>query len=154
MMYNLLASNKLKSEIGELLVAHVLRRKGFIIYRPAKLLTKIEKLRLPRSYEVEFLEKYGKTMDFFAIFPERAAMDPREVICQLFSGGGLNRYLEKPPHQGFVVEVKSGSAGLSSRQRRMLKQAQRLGFKALIARVIFAGNYWADVSFRMLEEGD
>ena len=153
-MYSLLASNKLKGEISELLVAHLLRRKGFLVYRPEKLLMKIRRLKLPESYEVEFLREHSKTMDFFAIFPESNAMDSREVVFQLFSCCGLKRYFERPEHQGFVVEVKSGSAELSPRQRGMIRQAQRLGFKSLIAHVRYSENYWVDVSFRVLDGGE
>ena len=154
MMYSLLASNRLKGEIGEILVAHLLRRKGFLVYRPEKLLAKIRCLRLPESYEVEFLEKHRKTMDFFAIYPEQYGMDSREEVFQLFSGCGLIRYFERPHHQGFVVEVKSGSADLSPKQKGMIRQAQRLGFKGLIAHVCYSENYWVDVSFRVLDGGE
>ena len=153
MRLNLLSSNKLKGEIGELLVAHLLRRRGFLVYRPERLLAKIERLGLPQSYEVEFLREHSRTMDFFAIYPESGASDSREVVFQLFSGFGLGKYFRKPCHQGFVVEVKSGTAELSTRQRRMLRLAQRLGFKAIIAKVSFTGDYLADVAFTVLEEG-
>ena len=153
-MYSLLASNKLKGEISELLVAYLLRRKGFLVYRPERLLAKIERLGLPQSYEVEFLREHSRTMDFFAIYPESGASDSREVVFHLFSGFGLGKYFRKPCHQGFVVEVKSGSAELSPRQRRMLEQAQRLGFKGLIAHVRYSENYLVDVSFRVLDGGE
>jgi len=141
MRYSLLESKKLKGEIGELIVAHLLRRKGFFLYRPWKLLEKIEKLKLPESYEVEFLRENYRTMDYFAIFPERDSVSSREVVHELFSGCGLRRYFEKAPHQGFVVEVKAGSSELSSRQRRMIEKAVRLGFRAIVARVNFEEDY-------------
>jgi hypothetical protein len=93
MLYSILESKSLRGEVGELLVAQVLRKKGFYLYRPAKLLAKIKSLELPETYEVEFLRKHSKTMDFFAIFPRDHCIDSREVVCQLFSGYGLKKYV-------------------------------------------------------------
>lgn len=49
-----------------------LRREGFLVYRPGKLVERVRRMGLPESYEVEFIEEHRRTMDFFAISPGEA----------------------------------------------------------------------------------
>ncbi len=68
--YNILSEDKkIKGLIGEIIAAKCLKKKGFIVYRPSRILRFLEEVNAPDNYEVQFLRRYQKTMDFFAVLP-------------------------------------------------------------------------------------
>lgn len=141
---------KLKGEIGELVVSSHLKKKGFIVRKPRSILALLERVGVPFSYEVEFLQNHYKTMDFFAVYPrdDELVLD-RSAICEVFNGTGLNRYMTESKSKGFIVEVKTGFNGCKSRPSKKQKQMFRLGrkleFGVIIAEVDLKENYVAEI---------
>lgn len=73
----------------------------------------------------------------------------------MFMGLRLEKYRRgESRHWGFVVEVKSDSFSLSTRQRGMMARGMRLGFKGLIARVKLREDYRVELEFEVVGEGN
>ncbi len=150
--YNILEeSTKVKGEIGEVIAANYLRKSGFIVHRPWRILSLLERIGVPNNYEVRFLKRYRKTMDFFAVFPGTDEyLIPREAICEVFANGGLDKYDgSRLKSQGFVVEVKTNLNGnshlASKKQRRMFQIAEKLGFEFLLMQVNLQKDFIAEI---------
>ncbi len=145
--------SKLMGEFGELVASSYLKKLGFIVRKPHSILDLLYRVNVPRSYEVGFLRRYSKTMDFFAVLPRS---DPlvldREAICEVFRATGLHRFGERGESRGYVVEVKTGADRCTSRpsrkQIRMFRVADRLGFGVIVADVSLKENYVAEIVFR------
>mgnify|MGYP004211014849 CR=1 FL=1 len=68
--YNILTGNsQVKGRIGEVIASHYLRKQGFIVNRPSRILKLLGRAGVPNNYEVQFLRHYKKTMDYFAVYP-------------------------------------------------------------------------------------
>jgi hypothetical protein len=153
--YNIIEENtKVKGEIGEVIAASYLRKSGFIVHRPWRILGLLERVGVPNNYEVRFLKRYRKTMDFFAIFPgPDDYLIPRQVICDVFSKGGLDKYDgTQSKSQGFVVEVKSNLNGnsnfASKKQKLMFQTAKKLGFEFLLMQVNLQNDFTAEITVK------
>jgi hypothetical protein len=153
--YNLLEeSTKVKGEIGEIIAANYLRKSGFIVHRPWRILSLLERVGVPNNYEVRFLKRYRKTMDFFAVFPcPDEYLIPREAICEVFANGGLDKYDGVcSKSQGFVVEVKThlnGSSHLASKKQKLMFQtAKKLGFEFLLMQVNLQNDFSAEITVK------
>lgn len=156
---SIIGNPALAGRIGETVASYHLRSHGFIVARPWKVLGVLEKAGVPANYEVEFLRRYQKTMDYFAIKPrDDPLLQSREAVCEVFRVGGLNRYMPVPnePSRGYVVEVKTGMkngnkrSGASKRQQRMFREAERLGFGVMLIGVALRRNLTAEVEINVL----
>jgi len=149
----------LAGRIGEEVASYHLRSLGFIVARPWKVLGVVEKAGLPENYEIRFLRRYQKTMDYFAVRPrEDPLLQRREAVCEVFRGGGLDRYISSlpEPSRGYVVEVKTGVKNwknkprASKRQQRMFREAEKLGFGAMLIGVVLMEGLTAEVKINVL----
>jgi|TARA_B100000315_G_scaffold258182_1_gene309429 hypothetical protein len=148
--YNILTGNsQVKGKIGEILAAHYLSEQGFIINKPYRVLKILENAKVPNNYEVQFLNQYQKTMDYFAVYPR---VDPllirREAICETFTQGGLNKYTSANSSKGYVVEVKTcvnKKHGITKRQLKMFHLAEKLGFGGMLIFVKLKENYSTEI---------
>jgi hypothetical protein len=149
--YNILTGNsQVKGRIGEVIAAYYLRKQGFIVDRPSRILKLLGRAGVPNNYEVRFLRRYKKTMDYFAVYPrDDPLLVRKEAICEVFAKGGLERYTAKPRSYGYVVEVKTNHNGkhpsVSKRQKRMFRIARKLRFKVILIIVTFRENYTAEI---------
>lgn len=146
MEYNLKENNYLKGMVGEKIVEHHLKQMGFMVFRPPRLLGILNRLGCPGNFEVEFLKKYRKTMDFFAILPEEIPfLDRRQVVLSLFASGGLEKFMgQSRLGSGYVVEVKSsrnGKNSLSRRQKKMFDNAKEAGFNVIQPKVVLKDDF-------------
>lgn len=147
----------LAGRIGEEVACYYLRSIGFIVARPWRVLGVLEKAGVPENYEISFLRRYQKTMDYFAVQPRAdPLLQNREAVCEVFRVGGLNRFISQGERStGYVVEVKTGlreavKPRASRRQRRMFREAERLGFGVLLVEVGLQRNLTAEVRVRVL----
>ncbi len=156
---SIIGNPALAGRIGEEVASYHLRSLGFIVARPWKVLGVLEKAGVPDNYEVEFLRRYQKTMDYFAVKPRNdPLLQAREAMCEVFRGGGLDRYMPASgdPCRGYVTEVKTGvknggrNKGASKRQRRMFREAEKLGFGAMLVSVVLDRDLTAQVEIRIL----
>jgi hypothetical protein len=155
-IYNILTENsQVKGRIGEVIASHYLRKQGFIVNRPSRILRQLGRAGVPNNYEVQFLRRYRKTMDYFAVYPrDDPLLIRREAVCEVFAQGGLDRYSTPLKSKGYVVEVKTNHnakhPSVSKRQKRMFSHARKLGFKVILIIVTFRENYTAEIT--LLEE--
>jgi hypothetical protein len=154
-------SPALAGRIGEEVASYHLRSLGFIVARPWRVLRVLERAGVPDNYEVEFLRRYQQTMDYFAIKPrDDPLLQPREAMCEIFRGGGLDRYMSvhasSEASRGYVTEVKTWVTGgnqgsrASKRQQRMFREAEKLGFGAMLVLVALRSGLTAQVEVRVL----
>jgi hypothetical protein len=152
--YNILdESTHVKGEIGEVIAANYLRKIGFIVKRPWRIISLLERVGVPNNYEVQFLRRYKKTMDFFAVYPcSDSLLIPREAVCDVFAKGGLNRYNSKLKSVGYVVEVKTNLNGsphhASKKQAGMFRLARKLGFGVLLVHVTLNEDFTAGITLK------
>ncbi|MFQ5815492.1 MAG: hypothetical protein ACE5G7_03235 [Candidatus Hydrothermarchaeaceae archaeon] len=154
--YDILKGNsQVKGRIGEVIASHHLREMGLIVDRPSRILSLLKRAGVPDNYEVQFLRRYKKTMDYFAVLPRD---DPlvlrRQAICEVFAKGGLDKYTSQGEGKGYVVEVKTsqkGNSRASKRQERMFHTAGKLGFGGILAKVTFKENYTVEIRLVRLD---
>ena len=156
---SIIGNPALAGRIGEEVACCHLRSLGFIVARPWKVLGVLEKAGVPENYEVEFLRRYQKTMDYFTVKPRNdPLLQGREAVCEVFQGGGLNRYMPASDDacRGYVTEVKTGSRGgnvkcrTSRKQRRMFREAEKMGFGVMLVEVVLRKNLIAEVEINVL----
>ena len=157
--YNILTGNsQVKGRIGEVIASHYLRKQGFIVNRPSRILKLLGRAGVPNNYEVQFLRHHKKTMDYFAVYPRDDPLLIRKAaVCEVFAKGGLDKYSKHPRSNGYVVEVKTNlnrRLRVSECQARMFRFARKIGFGVILGLVIFRKSYTAEITLLDEKGGD
>lgn len=102
---------------------------------------------------MQFLRRYRKTMDYFAVYPNDEPLTvPKQAVCEIFANGGLDKYDAQTKSRGFIVEVKTKNNGnearVLKRQIKMFRLAKEIGFKVLLIGVILKKNYRVEITVK------